>query len=126
MRNLKINIQNEEGKLIGFQVDREIMNGLYITFDFLKVEKNYQNFNIDYQKSNVSEINKIILNIDDVTIVSTKLDADNHVQFLIEENLSLKKLKKVPENVIPLEFKKIIRSAYRAYCENNFFRGVAS
>ncbi|NHN27831.1 hypothetical protein FIA58_019305 [Flavobacterium jejuense] len=126
MRNLKINILNEEGKLIGFQVDREIMNGLYITFDFTKVEKNYQNFKVDYKEPKESEFASVTLNMDDITILSTKLDADNHVQFVIEENMSLKKLRKVPENVIPMDFKKTIRTAYKKYYENTTYRDIAS
>ncbi|WP_130734551.1 hypothetical protein [Flavobacterium sp. J27] len=126
MGNLKINILNDEGKMTGFLIDREILSGLYITFDFSKVEQNYERFNINYKNPKENQMNSVTHNMDEITIVSTQLDADNHVQFLIEENLSLKKLRRVPENIIPLEFKKMIRNAYKKYCENNFLTSVAS
>ncbi|VXB66476.1 conserved hypothetical protein [Flavobacterium sp. 9AF] len=126
MRNLKISILNNAGKMTGFLVDREIMSGLYITFDFSKVTQNYQSFDINYQNNKRVQMNSVVHNMDEITIVSTQLDEDNHVQFLIEENLSLKKLRRIPENIIPLEFKKMIRNAYKTYCENNFYPSVAS
>ncbi|MBF02816.1 MAG: hypothetical protein CMP76_05920 [Flavobacterium sp.] len=126
MRDLKINILNEDGQLMGFLIDREIMSGLYITFDYNKVAQNYESFKINYQKPRKSELNSVVFNMDDITVISTQLDADNHVQFLFEENLSLKKLRKVPENIIPSSFKKIIRSAYKTFCEKEFITGVAS
>ena len=93
MRDLKINILNEDGQLMGFLIDREIMSGLYITFDYNKVAQNYESFKINYQKPRKSELNSVVFNMDDITVISTQLDADNHVQFLFEENLSLKKIK---------------------------------
>lgn len=126
MQNLKINLINDEGKLIGFCVDREIMNGLYITFDYTKVEKNYIHFNINYNQPQTFQWISSSIKVDDMIIASIKVDADNHVQYLIEENMSLKKLKKIPENIIPLEFKKIIRMTYKNYFENVIISEIAS
>ncbi len=126
MRDLKINILNDEGKLIGFLIDREILSGLYITFDLIKVERNYQNFNIDYTKKNEQGLFSVIKNIDEITILSVKLDHENHVQFIIDNNLSLKELKKTPENIIPLQFRKLIRTAYIKYYENYAHQELAS
>lgn len=126
MRNLKINILNEEGKLIGFFIDREILSGLYIAFDLSKVVQNYQNFKIHYNTENNKEMINIISNIDEIIIISVKIDTDNHVQFLIEESLSLKELRKIPENIIPQEFRKIIRSAYKKHYLNEYYPELAS
>lgn len=126
MRDLKINILNEEEKLIGFLIDREILSGLYITFDLIKVEKNYQNFNIDYHSKNEQGLFSVIKNIDEITILSVKLDNENHVQFIIDTNLSLKELKRTQENIIPLQFKRLIRTAYIKYYENYAHQELAS
>ena len=124
MRDLKINILNEEEKLVGFLIDREILSGLFITFDLMKVEKNYQNFNIDYKKE--KGLATTIKNIDEITIVSAKLDAENHVQFVIDINLSLKELRKTHESIIPSQFRKLIRTAYKKYYENYYYEELAS
>ena len=126
MRDLKINILNEEGKLIGFFIDREILSGLYIAFDLSKVIQNYQNFKIHYNTENNKEMINIISNIDDIIIISVKIDAENHVQFLIEESLTLKELRKTPENIIPSAFKKIIRAAYKKQYLKDYYTELAS
>ncbi|NHN26919.1 hypothetical protein FIA58_014640 [Flavobacterium jejuense] len=113
MKVLKIYITNESDKLIAFLVDREIIDDLYITFDLTKVLENYTNFNINYEELINLETTKQFFYKNEVLILSIKLDDDNHVQFLIEKNISLQHLKKVPENVIPKQFKKIISNAIK-------------
>lgn len=126
MRDLKINILNDEGKLIGFFVDREITNGLYIAFDLRKVVKNYQNFKIHYNTEKNHTMICAISSIDENIIVSIKIDDENHVQFVVDDTLSLKELRKIPENIIPVEFRKIIRSAYKKHYSNDYYPELAS
>lgn len=117
MRTLKMSIKNN-GKTIGFKIDREIIEGLYITFDLDKVTDNYNNFNIKYDSPIQNEIAIKGYNKKNVIILNFKLDNDNHVQYIIGKNMCIKEFNKIADNIVPSYFKDKIKEFLNKYNQN--------
>ncbi|WP_445722471.1 hypothetical protein [Flavobacterium sp.] len=118
MKTLKMSIKSDEGKVIGFKIDREVIEGLYITFDILKVIDNYANFKIKYEDGEDGEIATKICKKKNIIILNIKLDNDNHVQYLIDKNMCIKELFELPDNEIPYFFKNKIKESFDIYKQN--------
>lgn len=115
MKTLKMGIKSNEGKTIGFKIDREVIEGLYITFDILKVMDNYTNFKIKYENEEEGKIATKICKKKNIIILNLKLDNDNHVQYLIGKNMCIKELFELPDNEIPYFFKNKIKESFDLY-----------
>ena len=118
MKTLKMGIKSNEGKIIGFKIDREVIEGLYITFDILKVMDNYTNFKIKYENEEQGQIASKICKKKNIIILNLKLDNDNHVQYLIDKNMCIKELFELPDNEIPYFFKNKIKESFDLYKQN--------
>lgn len=118
MKTLKMGIKNTFGKTIGYKIDREIIDGLFITFDLRKIKDNYENFDIQFQ--NQLDVYKSNMSIrENVAILSIEIDEDNHVQYLLDHNLSFKKLYEVADNEIPYFFKHKIKECLDIFKKEN-------
>jgi hypothetical protein len=118
MKTLKMSIKSNEGKVIGFKIDREVIEGLYITFDIIKVIDNYANFKIKYEDVEEGEVATKICKKKNIIILNIKLDNDNHVQYLIDKNMCIKELFELPDNEIPYFFKNKIKESFDMYKQN--------
>lgn len=109
MKNYQIGIENDFGKYNVFNIDIAILNGLYVTYDWNKVNDNCKTFKIqinETQKVKTSKRDKIL-------ILTIKRDAQNQIQFLVGHDLNLKELQLLPQKILHKEFKKIIKEAFK-------------
>lgn len=109
MNNSKIGIEKDNGELIDFNFDMEVINGLYTALNNNKVDENIQNFNIQIEAIE-NEVATKMSKIDDVVIITTLIDNQNKYQYLVGKDMNLDELEKTTD--IPLELKPLIKHAY--------------
>jgi hypothetical protein len=109
MENLQIGIEIDNGQMVGYNIDSEIMNGLYSTTEKLKVEENIQNFNIIIEKQGDSVATKMSKR-DNVVIITIVIDDENKLQYLVGKDLNIDDIKS--SNDFPSELKPLILDAY--------------
>lgn len=109
MYESKIGIERDNGELIDFNIDMEVINGLYTTLDKNKVDENIKNFNIQIEALENDVATKMSKN-DDVVIITTLIDNENKFQYLVGKDMNLNELEK--SNEIPLELKPLIKDAH--------------
>lgn len=109
MNNLKIGIAGDNGSIIDFNIDTDIINGLYSTTNNRKVEENIQNFNIQIE-SLENGIARKMSKRNDVVIITILIDDENKYQYLVVKDMNLDELDK--SNEIPLQLKPLIKEAY--------------
>lgn len=109
MNNLKIGVVGDNGSIIDFNIDADIINGLYSTTDNKKVEENIQNFDIQIE-SLENGIARKMSKRNDVVIITVLIDNENKYQYLVVKDINLDELDKTDE--IPLQLKPLIKDAY--------------
>jgi len=109
MENLQIGIEIDNGQMVGYNIDSEIMNGLYSTTEKLKVEENIQNFNIIIEKQGDNVATKMSKR-DNVVIITIVIDDENKLQYLVGKDLNIDEIKS--SNDFPSELKPLILDAY--------------
>ncbi|RKE89427.1 hypothetical protein [Ichthyenterobacterium magnum] len=115
---MEIGIERDNGKVVGYKIDGEIINGLYITLEFDKVSDNCKNFGIQLETPKDGTIAQKLSKRDNLCIVTLKIDKENQVQYLVGNDMSLIELNSMPENQMPAEFRNMITQAYEMTQKN--------
>tara|TARA_R110002049_G_scaffold250486_2_gene424845 strand:- start:496 stop:864 length:369 start_codon:yes stop_codon:yes gene_type:complete len=115
---MEIGIERDNGKVVGYKIDGEIINGLYITLEFDKVNENCSNFGIQIETPKDGIIAQKLSKRDNLCIVTLKIDKENQVQYLVGNDMSLIELNSMPEDQMPAEFRNMITQAYEMTQKN--------
>ena len=108
---IALNVKTEKGELAEFQVDSEIIKGLYLVHNLEKVISNSETYNIALSQ-NVEKVETKIKTLDKVSIVTIEVDNIVKFQYFVGNDLGLEALTKVPENELPNYIKEVILKAY--------------
>ncbi|MBO0324049.1 hypothetical protein J0X14_17200 [Muricauda sp. CAU 1633] len=106
---MTIGIKEESGKTIGYEIDGEIINGLYQTIELDKIKENCQKFEINVEIPTDGKVATHISKQGNLCIVTCVFDTKNQVQFLIGNDMSIEEFQ---NESIPGDFKKLITQAY--------------
>lgn len=106
-----LNVKTETGNLAEFQIDTEIVKGLYLVHGLDKVILNSEIYNISLSK-NVEKVETRIKTLDKVSIVTIEVNNNTKFQYFVGNDLELPALVKVPENELPNNIKEVILKAY--------------
>jgi len=109
MEDLKIGLEKDNGSISGYNIDTEIINGLYSTTDTIKVNENIKNFNIEIEQISNGVAQKLSKR-NSVVIATILIDDMHKFQFLVGKDMDLVELEKTSD--IPSQIKQIIRDAY--------------
>jgi predicted transcriptional regulator len=109
MENLQIGIERDNKQVVGYNINSEIINGLYSTTEKLKVEENIKNFDIIIEKQEDIVATKMSKR-DNVVIITILIDDENKSQYLIGKDLNLDEFKNL--NEFPSQLKPLILEAY--------------
>ncbi|MCT4581353.1 MAG: hypothetical protein N4A35_08050 [Flavobacteriales bacterium] len=108
---IALSVKNENGDLKEYQVDSEIVKGLYLTYDLEKVIANSQNFGVLLNEQ-LGKVATKIKSLKEVSIVTIEVSADKKFQYFVGNDLGLEALVKVPENQMPNNIKEVVLKAY--------------
>lgn len=106
-----LSVKTETGNLAEFQIDTEIVKGLYLVHGLDKVILNSETYNISLSK-NVEKVETRIKTLDKVSIVTIEVNNNTKFQYFVGNDLELPALVKVPENELPNNIKEVILKAY--------------
>lgn len=116
MSNFQIGIERESGGVVSYKIDAVIINGLYLTFDFDKVNENCSNFDIETEIPDLDRIFTTFSKREELVILTLILDEENQVQYLIGNDLNLGELSHISEDELPQNFKKLILNGFSMIC----------
>jgi hypothetical protein len=106
-------IEIDDRKHIGYKIDHEIINGLYQTFELEKIIDNCKNFEIQVKSPENVMFNSKMTRINNRCILTMIFDAENQVQFLVGNDMSLVELNSIPFELLPIIFRETITKAYK-------------
>jgi len=115
---MEVGIQRDNGKVVGYKIDGEIINGLYITLEFDKVNDNCKNFGIQIENPKDGMVAQKLSKRDDLCIVTMRFDKENQVQYLVGNDMNLIELNCLPEEQMPTDFRNSISQAYEMTQKN--------
>lgn len=115
---IALNVKTEDGNFAEFQVDSEIIKGLYLVHNLDKVIANSEAFNITLSK-NIEKVETKIKTLDKISIVTIEVDSIVKFQYFVGNDLGLEALTKVPENELPNNIKEVILKAYHLIQKSN-------
>lgn len=110
MKKPQIAIEADNGSTLSYNIDSEIMNGLYSTTELNKVQENIQKFNIQIEEIDNQVATKMSKR-NSVVIVTILIDNENMLQYLISKDLNIDKFKNFKE--FPAQIKPLIIDAYK-------------
>ena len=108
---LELKIKDENKKEGIYKVDKNIVNGLFLTVDNTKVIENSKAFNIDLKQEN-GKVKTVLKSLDKVAIVTIVVNEKTQFQYFVGGDLNLKALIKVDEKEMPNNIKEVILKAY--------------
>lgn len=111
MEMIALSVKTENGESAEFQVDTEIVKGLYLVHDLEKVNSNSGVYNISLTE-NVQKVETKIKTLNKVSIVTIEVNNTTKFQYFVGNDLELEALIKVPENELPNNIKEVILKAY--------------
>ncbi len=111
MESGKIGLEQDNGELLGFNINSEIQNGLYLTLDNALIEENIRNFNIDIEAI-PNQVATKISKRDKVAIITFVVDETRKYQYLVGADLDIEKVEKMNSDKIPEQIKDLIKEAY--------------
>lgn len=120
MEELKLGIEGEEGKIFDYLFDEVLIDGLFITRNSKKVQKNCENFDIEVESANKDGVNTKISKINNVSIVTLKQSTGSQFQFLVGNDMSVTELNKVPSELLSEKLKGLIFQAYQLHLFGGF------
>jgi len=109
---MEIGIERDNGKIANYKVDGEIINGLYQTIDFKKVEDNCKNFGIEIETPKDGVIASKLSKREKLCIVTFKIDKENQVQYLVGNDMNLIELNCIPSEQMPSDLREVITQGY--------------
>lgn len=107
MDDLQIGLSDDNGEIKGYRIDSEIIEGLYITVTPDKIKRNCKEFDVVLQGEG-SKISKR----NNVSIFTLEIDEENQLQYLVGEDMDVKKLKSLDNKQLPEELKSGILHAF--------------
>lgn len=116
--DLKIGIERDNGKIIGYRIDGEVINGLYITLDIEKINENCENFEIEIGNPKKGVIRHKLSKRDNLCILTIRFDKENQVQYLVGNDMDLIELNCIPEDNLPSDIKEMINEAFEISKKN--------
>lgn len=108
---IALSIRNENNDLKEYQVDFEVVLGLYLTFDLEKVVRNSENFGIPLNQE-LGKVATKIKSLKEVSIVTIEVSEEKKFQYFVGNDLALEALVKVPEAEMPNNIKEVVLKAY--------------
>jgi len=108
---LEIKIKDENKKEGIYKVDKNIVDGLFLTVDNSKVIENSKAFNIDVTQED-GKVKTVLKSLDKVAIVTIVVNPQTQFQYFVGGDLNLKALIKVDEKEMPNNIKEVILKAY--------------
>lgn len=111
MESAKIGLEQDNGEILGFNINSEIQNGLYLTLDNALIEENIGNFNIDIEAI-PNQVATKVSKQDKVAIISIIVDEDRKYQYLVGADLDFEKIEKMDSKEMPEQIKGLIGEAY--------------
>ncbi len=108
---IALSIKNEKGDSKEYQVDTEIVKGLYLTFSLDKVISNSNNLDIQLNEQ-IGKVATKIKSLKEVSIVTIEVSEEKKFQYFVGNDLALEALVKVPENEMPNNIKEVVLKAY--------------
>ena len=115
---MKIGIETDNGKVTGYEIDGEIINGLYQTIDFKKVEDNCKNFGIEIETPKDGVIASKLSKRENLCIITLKVDKENQVQYLVGNDMNLIELNCIPSEQMPSDLREVITQGYELTRKN--------
>ena len=112
MEDLQLGIENDSGKIIGYKIDGTIVDGLYATFDFDKVNDNINNFDIEVENPAENMLVQKMSKREEMCIITIRFNENQQVQYIVCPDLNIKDLNKIPEKEMPQEFKNMILEGF--------------
>ena len=109
---MEIGIETNKGQIEGFKIDGEIIDGLYSTINIEKVNSNCEIFEIQMEAPKEGVIAHKFSKMDNLCILTMKIDDKNIIQYLIGNDMSLPELNSIPENEMPSDLRNNIIEAH--------------
>jgi len=97
--------------MLGYNINSEIQNGLYLTTDTDLINENINNFNINIEVI-PNQVATKISKRDNVAIITFVVDESRKYQYLLGKDLDIEKMEKMNSNKIPEQIKDLIKEAY--------------
>jgi len=97
--------------MLGYNVNSEIQDGLYLTTDTDQINENISNFNIDIEVI-PNQVATKISKRDKVAIITFVVDETRKYQYLVGADLDIEKMEKMNSEKIPEQIKDLIKEAY--------------
>lgn len=112
MEDLQLGIENESGEIIGYKIDETIVDGLYATFDFDKINENIKNFEIEVENPSENMLVQKMSKREEMCIITILFTENEQVQYIVCPDLNVPDLNEMSENEMPQEFKNMILEGY--------------
>lgn len=107
----RIGLEQDNGEMLGYNINSEILNGLYLTTDTELINENIDNFNIDIEVI-PNQVATKISKRDKVAIITFVVDENRKYQYLVGADLDIEKMEKMNSHEIPEQIKDLIKEAY--------------
>ncbi|MDT0641437.1 hypothetical protein RM553_01210 [Zunongwangia sp. F363] len=114
MEELKIDVKNN-GEVVGFKIDSEVMKDLWLTHTKEKVDANIRNFAIDIEVSPNGIATKIS-KIDEMAVLTLIANSERKYQYVVGKDLEMDKVANMDSHQVPDQIKGLIRQTYDAAC----------
>ena len=102
----RIGLEQDNGEMLGYNINSEIQNGLYLT-----TETDLINENIDIEVI-PNQVATKISKRDKVAIITFVVDENRKYQYLVGADLDIEKMEKMNSKEIPEQIKDLIKDAY--------------
>ena len=109
---MEIGIETNKGKIEGYKIDGEIIDGLYSTTNTEKVNSNCKIFGIQIEAPKEGVITYNFSKMDNLCVLTMKIDEENIIQYLIGVDMSLPELNHIPDNEMPSDLRNKIIEAH--------------
>lgn len=109
---MEIGIETNKGQIEGYKIDGEIIDGLYSTTNTGKVNSNCKVFGIQIEAPNEGAITYNFSKMNNLCVLTMKIDEENIIQYLIGVDMSLPELNHIPDNEMPHDLRNKIIEAH--------------
>ena len=110
---MEITIELEKGNSSLYKIDKELLNGLYITEDIHKITDNCNNLGIQINTTIGSNMHSKTSKRGDSCILTLKHDELSLKQYLIAKDLDLEEVEQASPSIISTDLKKIVIELYK-------------
>ncbi|WP_282016964.1 hypothetical protein [Salegentibacter mishustinae] len=107
----RIGLEQDNGEMLGYNINSEIQNGLYLTTETDLINENIDNFNIDIEVI-PNQVATKISKRDKVAIITFVVDESRKYQYLVGADLDIEKMEKMNSKELPEQIKDLVKEAY--------------